>query len=76
MSVISTLWEYANGFEKEYRCALDIYLITVLLSSYGITMYCAIYSPDRGHNAVDGPNETENLYLKEQMECIGKLASN
>ena len=35
---ISTVWEYTDGGEKQYRCALAIYLILLLSSSYGIIM--------------------------------------
>ena len=36
----------------------------------------AINSSDHGNNIVDGLNATYKRYLKEQMELIGKLASN
>ena len=36
----------------------------------------AINVPGHGNNVVDRLNETDKLYLKEQMEPIGKLASN
>ena len=73
---MSTLWEDTNGCAKKYRCALDIYLMLVISSSYGIIIYRAINSPGHGNNVVDGLNATEKRYLKEQMECIGKLAIN
>ena len=39
-------------------------------------MDCAINAPGHGNNFVDGLNVTGKRYLKEQMELIGKLASN
>ena len=57
-------------------CALAIYLMTVLSSSYGIIMDHAINAPCHGNNVVDGLNATDKNYLKGRMELIGKLASN
>ena len=54
---------------------MDIYLITVLSSSYGIITDHAINSPGNGNNVVDGLNATEKRYLKVKMELIGKLRS-
>ena len=51
-------------FDKQYRCALDMYLMTMLSSSYGIIMDCSIHAPGHGNNVVDGLNATEKLYLK------------
>ena len=76
MSGMSTVWEDTGGFEKQYRCALAIYLMTVLSSSYGIIMNRAINAPGNGKNAVGGLNATEKFYLKGGIEIIGKLASN
>ena len=64
MSGISTVWEYTNGCAKQYRSDLDIYLMTVLSSSYGIIMDRAINAPGHGKNVVDGINAKDKLYLK------------
>ena len=71
---ISTVWEYTNVCAKQYRYALDIYLIIMLASSYGIIMYCAINVPGHGNNVVDRLNATDEPYLKGEMELVGKLA--
>ena len=55
---------------------MDIYLTTLLSSSYVIIIYRSINTPVRGNNFVGVLNATEKRYLKEQMEIIGKLASN
>ena len=64
MSGMSTVWEYTNGCAKQYMCALAIYLITVLSSSYGVIMDHAINAPGHGNNVVDGLNATDKHYLK------------
>ena len=50
--------------------------MTVLSSSYGIIMDCEINEPVHGKNVVDGLNETDKFYFKDQMEPIVRLASN
>ena len=37
-----TVWEDTDGCEKQYKRDIEIYLITVLSSLYGVIMYCAI----------------------------------
>ena len=64
VSVVSTVWEDTNFCAKKYICALDIYLITVLSSSYSIIMDCAINAPGLWNNAVDIINATKIFYLK------------
>ena len=70
-----TVWEDTNGFTKQYMSALAVYLMTVISSSYGIIMDCAINSPSFVYNVVDGLNATVKCYFKEQMELISKSAS-
>ena len=45
VSGMSTVWEDTNGCAKQYRCDLDIYLMTVLSYSYGIIIDITINSP-------------------------------
>ena len=72
---MSTVLEDTDSCAKQYICALVIYLMTVLSSSYGIIMYISINAPGNGNNVADGLNTTDKRYLKEQMELIGKLSS-
>ena len=75
MSGVSTVWEDTNGCAKQYMCALAIYLMTVLSSSYGIIMDREINATGHVNNFFDGLNATEKRFLREQMEIIGKLAT-
>ena len=56
--------ENTDGCSKKYKCALDIYLMTVLSSSYEIIMDCAINVPGHEKNVVDGLNAMGKHYLK------------
>ena len=55
---------------KQYRCALDIYLMTVLSSSYGIMMDSSINEPGHGENVVDGLNAADKRYLKGKSKLL------
>ena len=72
---MSTVWEYTHGCAKKYGCDLDIYLMTVLSSSYGIILDCETYAPSHEKNVVDGLNATAKRSMKEKMELIDKLES-
>ena len=72
---ISTVWEDTDGSANQYRCALYVYLMTVLSSPYGVIIYCVINAPGRGNNVVDGLNAMVKRYLKGEIEIISKLAS-
>ena len=67
--------------EKNYRCvhqywcALAIYLLTVLSSSYGIIIDLVNNSLCHVNIVIDELNATEKLYLKVEMEIIGRLES-
>ena len=61
---MSTLWEDTNSCAKQYMCALDIYLMTVLIYSYVIILDHEINVPGHGNNFLDGLNATEKRYLK------------
>ena len=73
---MSTGWEDTNGCVNHYMCALNIYLMTMLLSSYFLIMDLAINALGHGKNVVDGINATGNRYLKGGIGLIAKLGSN
>ena len=74
--VMSTVWEDTDGCANQYRCDLAIFLMTVLLTSYGIIIYRAMNAQGHGNNVVNEINATDKLYLSKQVELVGKLAKN
>ena len=60
----STAWEDTDACAKKYRCALEIYLMTVLSSLFGIIIDCVINVLGCGKNIVDGIDATDKQYLK------------
>ena len=58
VSGISTVWEDTYGCAKQYRCALGVYLITVMSYSYVIIIDRAINAPAHVKNVFDGLDAT------------------
>ena len=61
---MSVVWEDTNGCTKKYRYALDIFLMTVLSSSYGTITDFEINAPGYLKNVVDGINTMDKRYVK------------
>ena len=50
--------------QKNNRCAIEIYLTTVLSDIFGFIMDHGISLPSHRSNIVDGIHATDTLYLK------------
>ena len=61
---VSKVWKDTYGCPNKYKCALDMYLMTVFSYLYGIIIYHAINAPGHINNAVYGINTTDKRYLK------------
>ena len=59
---MTTVWGDTDGCEKQYMCALYIYLMTVLSYLYGIVMDCEINAPGHGNSVQNGFNDTEIVF--------------
>ena len=55
---------------------MDIYVMTMVLSFYGIRINFIINEPGHGNNVIGGLNATDQQYLKGEMELLGKLENN
>ena len=75
-SIMSEVWKYNDSCSKQCRCALDIYLMTVLSYLYGIIMDRSMNAPVHRNNVVGGINANYKLHVKSEMETLGKLESN
>ena len=73
---MSTVCEDIDDCAKQYMRALDIYLMILLSSSYGIILDRAINAPGHGKNFFYGLYAMDKRYLEGKMEPIGKLESN
>ena len=63
--------EDTDGCAKQYRCALDIYLMNVLSYSYGIIMDRAINAPGHGNNVVDRLKPTKKRLFEARNVTYG-----
>ena len=61
---MSTVWEDTDSCSNQFRCSLDLYLMTVLSSSYGVIIDCTINAPGHRNNYIDGINATDKHYFK------------
>ena len=61
---MSTVWEDTDGCANKYKFYLDVYLMAVLSSSYGIITNVVINSSGYGNNAVDILNTVDKFHLK------------
>ena len=63
MSGMPKVLEYTGGCAKQYRCALDIYLLNVLSYLYGIIIDCEINASVTINNVVNGLNATDKCFI-------------
>ena len=59
VSGVSAVWKDTKFFANQYRCSLDICLMTVLWYSYVIIFDREINAPRHLKNVVDGLNTTD-----------------
>ena len=64
VSGMSTVWEDTGIYANKYRCALAIYSMNLLSSSFGVIMYCEINAPVHENDVVNVLKTTDKLYLK------------
>ena len=76
VSGMSTVWKDTDSFVKQYRYAIDIYLMTLLSYLYRIIMDNPINEPGNRNNVAYGLDTTDKIYSKKNMELLGKSASN
>ena len=60
---LSTIWENTNDYDKQYRCASTMYLMTVMSQFYSIIIDRSISSPGHGKEVVDGLNAVDKRYI-------------
>ena len=66
-----TMWDDTDGCGKQYRCGTALYLLSVLATTWGITIDRAIGAPGHGKDLVDGLNAVDKVYLRKKMCLVG-----
>ena len=67
---MSTVWENTDGCAKQYMCTLDIYLITVLSSSYVIIMDRVINAPCHGKMLLMDSMQQKNVIRSKKWNLL------
>ena len=63
MSSLSTIWENTDGCAEQYRCASELYLVSVLSQLHSIIFNRGISAPGHGKEVVDGLNATGKRFI-------------
>ena len=59
----SKIWNNIDGFDYEYICATELYLLSMLSYVYNIVIDCGIGAPGHGKDVVYGLKDTEESFL-------------
>ena len=51
---ISTVWGNIDGCIYQYRCAIALYLLPILVHAYDIIIDCCVGAPEHGKDVVYG----------------------
>ena len=62
-SSLSKIWENTDGCTEQYRCATELYLMSVMSQCYSVTIDLGISAPRHGEEVVDGLNAIDKHYI-------------
>ena len=69
-STLITIWENTDGCADQYRCASELYLVSIMSQCYSIIIDRGISSPGHGKEVVDGLNEIDKCYIYQLMSNV------
>jgi hypothetical protein len=64
------MFDHTDGCAKQYRCALALFLLSLLAQVHNIVIDRAVGAPGHGKDIVDGLNATDKRLLSEKMCMI------
>eukprot|EP00957_Ditylum_brightwellii_P048693 3694718-Ditylum_brightwellii.AAC.1 len=59
----TTTWKETDGCAKQYRCAIDMYLLSLISVRFNIVIDRAVGAPGHGKDMVDGLNATDKAFF-------------
>ena len=65
------IYDTTYGCRKQYICENNMWLLSVLVFTYRVTIYRCINYPGYGIRKLYGINGSENSYLGQKMFMIG-----
>ena len=69
-STLSTIWKNTDGCEEQYKCASELYLLSVLSQCYSIITDQGINATGNGKEVVDGLNDIDKRYIYQLMSNV------
>ena len=64
------IWENADGCAKQYLCATELYLLSILEHAYNIIIYRGVGAPVNGREFFGGLNATGKRLLLMLMTTV------
>ena len=56
------LWKETDGCAKQYRCAIAMYLLSLISVRFNIVIDRVVGAPGHGKDIVDGLNATDKAF--------------
>ena len=69
-STLSTIWDNNDGFAEQYRCASELYLMSVMPECYSIIIDQGISAPGHGKEVVYGLNDIDKHYIYQLISNV------
>ena len=73
---LSTIWENTDGCAEQYRCASELYLMSVNNRCYSIIIYQGISATRHGKEVVYGLNDVDKRCIYQLMSTVQLPGSN
>ena len=70
MSALIKIWENADGYAEQYRCATALYFMSVLSQIHSITFDWGIIAPGNVKDGVDVLNAIDKRYMYQSMSTV------
>ena len=67
---LGKIWGNSDGCAKQYRCASELYLMSVMSHCYSIIIYRGISAPGHGKEVVDGLNTVDKRHIYQLMSTV------
>ena len=67
---LSTIWENTDGCSEKYRCASELYLMSVMSQCYSIIIDRGISAPGNGKEVLYGTNAVDKHYINQLMSTV------
>ena len=74
-STLGKIWENTDGYAEYYRCALTLYMMSVMSQYYSVIIYRVISEHGNSKEVVDGINVIVKRYIHQLISNVQLLGS-